>query len=419
MTRASAHPISPRYRWVILMLMLGIQITFSLASQCIPPLAPFLQTELNLNLGQIGLLSSASFVGTAILLLLAGRLVDVIGVRSMMIAGQVVVGAVLILAAFTQSLWHLLLGFFLAGMGTAVAAPTTTKAILTWFSAQARATAVGVKQTGVPIAGFIAALAVPVAALSVGWRTSLVLIGIAILLGGLVTMAMYRDAVPSSPGLVKTDGVWQDIQHVVADRDILIASATAGLYVAVQFGLTTYLMLYLRDVLRYSVVLAGAYLAICQAGGVVGRISWGAVSDRAFGGRRKTVLIVVGSLTAAFCLATALASPMFDPVPMAILVLATGACASGWNALHLSLVSELAGIERAGTAVGSSLTVVYVGMIAGPPLFGAIVDATGRYSLAWLWLAALSVLGAGLMSRVRERPSPEAITLPSWTARGR
>lgn len=382
--------------------MLGVQVTFSLAYQCIPPLAPFLQTELNLNLGQVGLLSSASFVGTTILLLLAGRLVDVVGVRSMLIAGQVVVGAMLVLTAFTQLWWQILLGFFLAGTGSAVSGPTTTKAILTWFSAQARATAMGVKQTGVPIAGLIAALAVPVVALSAGWRVSLAIIGVAILLGGLVTTVIYRDAAPSNRRLVRADSSWQDIRHVVANRDILIASATAGLYIAVQFGLTTYLMLYLRDVLRYSVVIAGVYLAICQVGGVVGRVSWGAISDRAFGGRRKTVLTVVGLLTTALCLVMGLVSSALDPVPLAVLILAIGACAIGWNAVHLSIVSELAGIDLAGTAVGSSLTVVYIGMIVGPPLFGAIVDTTGQYSVAWLWLAALSLLGAGLMSRVRE-----------------
>jgi|GEM_PF-4010199 len=43
---------------------------------------------------------------------------------------------------------------------------------------------------------------------------------------------------------------------------------------------------------------ASQALALTQAGAMVGRVGWGIVSDRLFGGRRKIVLILIGLLSA-------------------------------------------------------------------------------------------------------------------------
>lgn len=65
-----------------------------------------------------------------------------------------------------------------------------------------------------------------------------------------------------------------------------------------------YLVLYLRDVVALSLIAADAYLALAQASGMAGRVAFGVLSDRAFGGRRRPTLLLagVGSMAGALAL---------------------------------------------------------------------------------------------------------------------
>ena len=61
-----------------------------------------------------------------------------------------------------------------------------------------------------------------------------------------------------------------------------------------QMSLLTYLPLFLKERLAFSTVHASQWLSITQGGAVLGRVGWGTVSDRVFGGRRKIVLVLIG-----------------------------------------------------------------------------------------------------------------------------
>ena len=55
-----------------------------------------------------------------------------------------------------------------------------------------------------------------------------------------------------------------------------------------------------------------------------------------------------------------------------------------------------------GFATGISTAAVNLGIIAGPPLFGVVVDRTGSYGLAWTLLAAAAAVTAVCFLLVRE-----------------
>jgi ACS family hexuronate transporter-like MFS transporter len=66
--------------------------------------------------------------------------------------------------------------------------------------------------------------------------------------------------------------------------------------------------------------------------------------------------------------------------------IAFGLTGLGWNALYLTRVGELPGRELAGMATGMSFAVSNIGAILGPPVFGYLVDVTGTYTVAWLFI---------------------------------
>jgi sugar phosphate permease len=173
---------------------------------------------------------------------------------------------------------------------------------------------------------------------------------------------------------------------------VLLASGLAlGM---TQASVLAYLALYARETLGWTVVAAGALLAIMQAGGTGGRLAWGIVSDRLFGGRRRPCVIInalIGTLTYLI-----FASGVSLPAPVAGLVaFVAGAGAFGWVGLYLALAAEVGGHRYAGLLTGVAVSCAWSGVLLGPPFFGFLREATGSYHAPWLALGGLS-LGAAV-----------------------
>ena len=120
------------------------------------------------------------------------------------------------------------------------------------------------------------------------------------------------------------------------------------------------------------------------------------------GGSRKKPLLVAGVIMTAVTVAVQVLGPASPMWLVGVVVLVFGFAAIGWGGLNLIIVSESTSRENAGLAMGFSVMILLLGNIAGPPLFGYIVDSTGSYSPAWWFLTASSVGAVVLMALVRE-----------------
>jgi len=130
----------------------------------------------------------------------------------------------------------------------------------------------------------------------------------------------------------------------------------------------------------------------------------GVFSDRLLSGSRRSALLLAGGTGALGSLALAILPSGF-PFPVlvvGILVCATGAV--GWNGVQISFLTEQARPGSEGRSVGLGLMIQQPGVLAGPFLFGQVVDTTGSFRPAWLLLAEF--LGAALliMSAARDTP---------------
>ncbi len=65
-----------------------------------------------------------------------------------------------------------------------------------------------------------------------------------------------------------------------------------------------------------------------------------------------------------------------------------GTSAIGWNGVFHAFIGEISGKEMAGLATGVTMTIVFMGGLIGPILYGKIVDVSKSYNMAWLSLAA-------------------------------
>ena len=386
------------YPWVVLVASLLVQTTASLGNQAVSPLAPFLVADLGLSRGQIGLFVTATVVGALVVLILAGSLSDRFGVRRLFLLGMTLAGLPLAVAATMPGYLWLLVPMALYGIGNGFALPPTTRAIVEWFPTRRRGLAMGIKQTGVALAGLICGFVVPPLGQAFGWRGAVLALGLVCLASGVVAWLAYRDR-PAEPsaGATRRPG----FGGVIRNRSLLLLSGVTLLYAAVQLSLVGFLVLFLTERLGLAIPEAGALLALAQGGGVAGRIGWGLVSDTVFGGRRKVVMAIIGVLAAVSSFALAAAGP---DTPRAVLLLTlavAGVSAIGWNGINMTFVAEIAGRQASATAAGVNLTASYLGIMVGPPLFGLLVDWTGTYTAAFQVGGTASLLALLLLWRVR------------------
>lgn len=400
----NAETAAARYRWVALLVAFLSQFANALASQGIAPLAPLFQPELGLTNAQVGFFSSAAYAGAWGVLLVAGTLTDRHGVRRMLSIGQLLIGGFMLSMAAVGSYVQAIAVMFGAGVGRGVTSPGISKAIMDWFPSRSRATAMGVKQTGVPAAGILAASTLPAIALVFGWRSAVAMVGVFVVVAALVTSLLYRDYRQADVPAQGKSGMRAGLRQVIRIKQIWLMSAVSVLYVTVQLGLTTYLALYFKEVILVSqvpdastrVVAAGGFLALCQGGGVFGRVFWGLVSDRLFHGRRMVVMAIIGGLSACCSLFVARLDPGIPLWLLSGTVFFFGATAIGWNGLYQAVMAESAGRRYAATGVGFGMTLAQAGTVGGPPLFGFVVDVTGSFQTAWTMLGGLSVAGTAI-----------------------
>ena len=409
-----------RYRWVILTLSLLCQISAALAGQVLAPLAPLFQPELGLSKAEVGLFSIATFAGAWSVLLIAGSITDRVGIRRMMSLGQFAAGGLLLSMSTMNSAVQAWLVMFAAGIARGMVFPGSTKAVMEWFSPTTRATAMGLKQTGAPVGGIITAATLPAIALVLGWRSAIAVAGAVIIAAGVAAALVYRDPPDRRQKHEARPGILAGMRDVLRNRRLWLFGSIAMTFVTAQQALLTYLALYFKDVVlvesvpdeRARIVAAGGYLAICQVGGVMGRVLWGWVSDRLLQRRRVLAMAIIGILAAATFLLVAGIDPGYPGWLLSAVVFACGITAVSWNGVYHALVTETAGRQFAGTGVGMSLTMVESGSMIGPPIFGLIADLTGSYRPAWVFLACLSIAGslvAVAAARERFRLSSETV----------
>jgi len=175
-----------------------------------------------------------------------------------------------------------------------------------------------------------------------------------------------------------------------------------------QSGVLAYFVLSMRDTFALSTVDAGRLLALAHLGGAAGRLGWGVVSDRAFGGRRRPGLAINALIGAAAfgCLALGSRLPSAVLPPLAVVL---GVAAFGWVGLYFALVAEIGGARSAGLLTGLAVIFAWGGILVGPPLFGLLLDVTDSYGLAWLALAVAAVGVAVTLPRLQPLVQRDAV----------
>ena len=388
---------TPAYRWVVLLLATLIQGSVSMLQQAPSALGPLLARDLDLTRTQLGLLSSAIIGGMTLTTLLMGLLIDRRGERMVVSVGVAAMALLVLLATQAQAFWWLFTLLLLASFGASSSTPGGSKAIRAWFARAQRGLAMGIRQTGIPVGGLLAALLLPPLAVEVGWAAALGFCTVGVLLVVVLFAVFFREP-RAEEHVVSQPRV--PLRSILKDRVFLAATGYSFVLVGAQWSATAYLTLFLNEEAGIPVVVAGSILAVLQVGGIAGRIGWGAVSDRV--GRRVPIMVLAGALAVPCCLILGLLGGQASPQVLVLLAGILGLSVVGWNGLYIAIVSESAPERAAATAVGAGLTFTNLGSFVTPPVFGLLLDLSDSYSAFWLALAGWVAFGAVLGCFARE-----------------
>lgn len=387
-------------RWFFLGIATVSQTALATIHLGIPTLIPLIQAELALNLTEVGMLVSSVNIGVVATVLWAGRAADRFGERRIIGYGTIAGGAIVLMVHFAESFVSLLPVFLLLGAPMATGTPAGSKAVAGWFPQKERATAMGIRQTGVPLGGTIAALVLPSLGLAFGWQYALSAIGLVAIATGVSVLVLYREPehLPAARGSARIGSV----RAIMQRKDLWAVTFYAAIMAGSQWCYLSYIELYLTEDILLSLILAATLLAVGQICGAAGRIVFGLVSDRLFLGRRRPVMILLGFAAIAMAVMMAFLLPDTPAWVVFVVVSLLGLGTMSWQGLYLTLIAEIAGTRMAGVAIGMTNTVTFFGIVVLPPVFGFIADQTESYRMAWFAMATIMVLPLVVLATIRE-----------------
>ncbi|KAA1380175.1 MFS transporter [Aeromicrobium fastidiosum] len=380
-------------------LMLGVSMLGQVAGTIFVNGAPFLITFLRddrgLSLREAGVIVAAPFVGITVSLVVWGLVVDRIGERASMTIGLAVVTAGAVGAAFSTSLTALALWFLLGGIGAGSTNSASGRVVVGWFPAHRRGTAMGIRQTALPLGVGSAALLIPNLVEADGLRTTLLVVGGITLAAAVSCATLIVD--PPRPTRAQAADAGQLANPYRRDHRLARIHLASALLVVPQFTVWTYMLVWLIDDKGWSTFAASALVASTQVLGAGGRIAAGWWSDHV--GSRLGPMRVVAIAAATTMLALGLLSG--TPLGIALIVIATAITVAD-NGLAFTSVAEIGGPFWSGRAMGLQNTGQYVVSALVPPVVGALVEGRG-YGFAFAAVAIFPLLAIPLVPVRGER----------------
>ncbi len=387
--------------WRVLTLALSAQVGVSVIDQGIPTLTGFIKSDLHLSAATAGLAVSAFAFGKIFGSYAAGVAADRVGERRVIVAGALATAGLVALAALSPLplLFALLV---LAGTAGSSSTPAGGRLVLLAFPRNRHGLALGIRQTGIPLGGLVAAALLPWLANRAGWRWSLAAAAAVAVVAVIPLLATGIDRASERVRPRRSGGV-----SPARDRNIRLLTSWGCLVVSGQYALLAFLALDLHKSAGLALATGSLLVAAANASGIVGRVAWGAVSDRALAHGRKPLLLVLTAVGLAGALLL-LATPRSAPIGvLAAAAALAGLALIGYQGLFVTMVAEAAGPERVGAATGFSVTFITASIAVSPPLYGLVADAAGSYRAIWAALAGVLVLAFVPASLLRES-APQA-----------
>mgnify|MGYP003586558148 CR=1 FL=1 len=330
----------------------------------------------------------------------AGKAMDYIAPKQIILVGGVMLGFGIINLGFVQSLMHMYIAGTMIGIGMGFVYPATVATMVKFFPDR-RGLVAGLLAAGMGSGAVIIAPLASILIDSLGVLGTLKALGITFLtvicvLSRLVQTAPdgYRPlgAKIQSSGPIGSsqDKTWQEMLteplfYLIAP--IFVLGASAGIMVMGHASPIIQKVLGLSP--REASVIVG-FLALANT---FGRVFWGGISDK-FG--RFPILAVIFVVLGLSLTAMSQASTY---IPVVAAMLTIGMCYGGFMGMMASVTADAFGPKHLGVNFGIMFLTIGIASIIGPRMAAVIAQNNhGDYTQAFIIAAAFAVVGVILTS---------------------
>jgi len=427
-----------RFRYVLLGIITACYTIQYMNRVTINTLMPFISRDLGMNAAQIG-------VGGALMLLfygptqlLTGWICDKIGSKKMLVFSIIAWSIITawLSEAKTVGEWYFRMALFGALVGTEFV--PSARLIVRWFPATIRARA----QSVLSWAWIVTPAWAPIVSTGLyqgtgdNWRMVFIIMAI---LGAVPllliifavhdrpekcrfaskdeVMEAYEDEV--SRGLITEEDVRTGSVHAIEGKaksgslSFKQIVATRGfvplcfIYISAQlvlWGVMTWSAKYMEQVHHFKVMEMGVWTSFYFIGGAIGSFLSGWVSDKLLGGRRKPMIIFCFASMIPFILVLATLQQGVPPVLLLLTLTGAGFFSNMVWGPVLTLPADMFSVEVYGKAVGFVNCMAYMAASASPFLMGKLIERSGNYFWAWVWVACTAAMGVVASSLLTEKP---------------
>jgi DHA1 family inner membrane transport protein len=391
-------PAWRRGGWFVLFSLVLASYLANVSAMALTPFLLDIARDLDADLAAMGMLLAVSSVTWGIVSIFAGVASDRFGRRPVLMAGLLGLAVAPLGLAAATAYWVGLLSRFAGGFGGGSFMGTAFAAAADAVPAAERGRALGWLITGQSMAAVIGVPMVAYIGAFIGWRGSLAIQGLLMIVAGVLVWLAVPGQPPSAP---HEDEPSESVLRLLTPRVVALLSAN-GLERFCYGGVTVYLATYLITSYGASLEALAVGLGVVALGNLLGNFIGGELSDRL---RSRTALAAL-SLAAT----GALALPLLLWQPGLAISIGLGFAYSAVNAIGrpalLASTSEVSSQSR-GALLGVNMTFASIGWLGsqafggwligtmGFPIFGMLTAATG-------FCGAVLAMAAGIPGRAGE-----------------
>ena len=327
---------------------------------------------------------------------LAGSIADRFGTRRLMLAGIVVAGLALVGLSGVTTLAGFYFFYFFNALGYVCGGPLPCQILLTrWFS-DARGRAMGAAYLGIGIGGAIVPVLAHALAATFGWRGALRYLGMLMILFAFPPAFFVREP----PRLQRRDepgAAPPALGAILRGRVFWLLAIGSMTSIGAIGGTTQNLKLYLSLDRHLAQAEIAGILSLILVGSLVGRIAMGWLADR---WPKKHVMVLVYAIVALSIppLATSTTASLLRPCAFVF-----GIGLGGDYMLIPLMAAELFGLRVMGRLLGVVITADGLAEAVVPMIVAVLRDRTGSYTVGFILLVALAMVGAAAIAMLPGR----------------
>lgn len=376
-----------------------LQLLANFTNNSYAPLSVFIKGTFQINSVELGFITSSVFLGSLLAANIGGIMVDRLGSMTALKICFFLLSLGSLVAFSAQTYIVVVAGYIIIGFGYGIVTPATNSAIINTYYPR-HAVPMGIKQAGVPVGAALSALVLPIIAIRFSLKDAfLAMVAIALLIALII-----RKSGPMPRQEKARSQFNRTFLKALKNRNLVMISIVAIFLSLGQQSIFTYFVVFLKF-RGYEVFFSELMLAVMLAGAVAGRVMWPILSQYVFHMSQRVVLLVIVVLSGIMLILVPLEASEWYFASVGSFFL--GFSAVAWNSTYVTIISEEAPRESVGVYSGAALSIMYLGVIVGTPIYGYIIDSL-TYTAMWRTAGTLLLLVSVVLLayELRSRRSP-------------